>query len=58
MKTKLVFILAIFSMAVIINGCSKSGEITEKMEKGIEAMCAVQNAPEAAMPSPIDENRE
>ncbi len=58
MKTKLVFILTIFSVAVIINGCSKSGEITEEMEKGIEAMCAVQNVPEAAMPSPIDENRE
>ncbi len=57
MKTKLIFISTIFFMAVIINGCTKSGEITGKTEKEIEAMCAVQNAPEAAMPSPIDESR-
>ncbi|MCK4532599.1 hypothetical protein KAU39_02335 [bacterium] len=53
MKKELVFISAIFFVAVIISGCSKGGEITGEMEKGIEARCAVLNTPEA----PVDENR-
>ncbi len=57
MRTKLFFILAVFFVFGIISGCGKSGEITREMEKEIEATCAVQNAPEAAIPSPIDENR-